>query len=220
MADRMDEICAALREWDSPSLSNAIERLNLRPRDTGFTDPSIRNVVPAGRIAGVAVTVRTRARKAGDKGIDKNLLYEAIAAANGPAILVAEDDDDPPGLGALVGEVTGTHLLALGCVGVVTNGCVRDVDELEEMGLSVHALGPCVSHGYIRVTAVGVPVTVGGLRVEPGDLLHADKHGVLSIPREGAPKLPAIAEQIRIEETETITWVRSPAFSIGALLKR
>jgi regulator of RNase E activity RraA len=94
------------------------------------------------------------------------------------------------------------------------------VDELEEMGLSVHALGPCVSHGYIRVTAVGVPVTVGGLRVEPGDLLHADKHGVLSIPREGAPKLPAIAEQIRIEETETITWVRSPAFSIGALLKR
>ena len=69
-------------------------------------------------------------------------------------------------------------------------------------------------HGYIRVTAVGVPVTVAGLRVEPGDLLHADKHGVLSVPREGAPKLPSIAEQIRIEESETIAWVRSPAFSI------
>ena len=126
-----------------PSLSNAIERLSLRPRDTGFTDPSIRNIVPAGRIAGVAVRYALGLGRPATRASTRTSCDQAIAAANGPAILVAEDDDEPPGLGALVGEVTGSHLLALGCVGVVTIGCVRDVDELQAMGLSIHALGPC-----------------------------------------------------------------------------
>ena len=146
-------------------------------------------------------------------------MYEALTKADGPSILCIEDDDDPPGLGALCGDVMGNHLIRLGCVGVVTNGTVRDLDEMRAMGLSNHAAGVVVSHAYVRVTGVGGPVTIGGLRIEPGDLLHADQHGVLSIPREAAPKLPALADEVLAQERARIAWVRSPEFSVEALLR-
>lgn len=86
-------------------------------------------------------------------------------------------------------EVMANTFTALGCAGVVTDGCVRDLDEVRAIGFHFFARGPGVSHTYVRVEEVDEPVTVGGLTIHPGDLIHADQHGVLLIPREIAAEL-------------------------------
>jgi 4-hydroxy-4-methyl-2-oxoglutarate aldolase len=210
---------AAIAGWDTPALSNALERLELRPRNTGFSDGSI-GQISGSVMAGVAVTARLSAREPGQAGVPITDLCRAIIAASGPPIVVIQDDDDPSGAGALLGEVTGTLFSALHVVGLLTNGRVRDVDALTELGLAVHAAGLCVSHSYVRLTAVNVVVRVAGLEIAPGDVLHADQHGVLQVPREALDALPGIAAQIQEREQETVRWARSEQFSPAALLAR
>jgi regulator of RNase E activity RraA len=88
------------------------------------------------------------------------------------------------------------------------------------MGFQFFARGPGVSHAYVRVESAGQPVTVGGLRVSPGDLIHADQHGVLLIPREIAAELPAAAEQVIATEQNLLRWVRSSEFDADELIER
>ena len=88
------------------------------------------------------------------------------------------------------------------------------------MGFQFFARGPCVSHGYVRVETAGRPVTVGGLSVSPGDLIHADQHGVLLIPREVAAALPAAAERVITAEQSLLKWVRSSDFDADELIRR
>ena len=88
------------------------------------------------------------------------------------------------------------------------------------MGFQFFARGPGVSHAYVRVETAGQPVTVGGLRVSPGDLIHADQHGVLLIPREVAAELPAAAERVISAEQTLLKWVRSSDFDADELIER
>jgi regulator of RNase E activity RraA len=88
------------------------------------------------------------------------------------------------------------------------------------MGFQFFARGPGVSHAYVRVETAGRPVTVGGLRVSPGDLIHADQHGVLLIPREVAAELPAAAERVITSEQSLLSWVRSSEFDADELIER
>ncbi len=88
------------------------------------------------------------------------------------------------------------------------------------MGFQFFARGPGVSHAYVRVETAGQPVTVGGLSVSPGDLIHADQHGVLLIPREIAAALPAAAERAISAEQSLLTWVRSSEFDADELIER
>ena len=213
------DVYAALAAWDTPALSNAIGRLAVRPRNTGHSDGTVRRVVGP-RLCGVAVTATLRSRDQGDDGVPIRELYRAVGTAVGPPVVVVQDLDDPPGAGALLGEVTGNIFRALGVAGYVTDGRVRDEAELAELGLAVFAAGLCVSSSYVRVTAVNVPVRVAGLDVAPGDLLHGDQHGLLSVPRDVAGQLPEVAEQIRVGEQQTVSWTRSEAFSLEALLAR
>jgi 4-hydroxy-4-methyl-2-oxoglutarate aldolase len=213
------DVYAALAAWDTPALSNAIARLAVRPRNRGYSDGTVRRVVGE-RLCGTAVTATLRSRDEGEDGVPMSQLYQAVANAEGPPVVVVQDLDDPPGAGSLLGEVTGNLFRALGVVGYVTNGRVRDEAELAELGLTVHAAGLCVASSYVRITAVNVPVRVSGLDVVPGDLLHGDQHGLLSVPRDVALQLPEVAEQIRIGEQKTVTWARSPEFSLEALLAR
>jgi regulator of RNase E activity RraA len=138
----------------------------------------------------------------------------------GPRVVVVEDLDEPAGHGSLWGEVNATIFGALGCAGCVTNGCVRDLKEARAMGFHFFARGPGVSHAYVRVESAGEPVTVGGLRVSPGDLIHADQHGVLLIPREIAGELPAAAERVTAAEQTLLRWVRSSEFDADELIER
>ncbi len=179
----------------------------------------IRCIFPElGPMVGYAVTGTIRAR--GKPKHDQTALYQHVREVSGPRVVVVQDQDDPPGLGSLWGEVNATIFGALGCVGCVTDGCVRDLKEARAMGFHFFARGPGVSHAYVRVESAGQPVTVGGLRVSPGDLIHADQHGVLLIPRGVAGELPAAAERVIATEHSLLRWVRSPEFDADELIQR
>jgi 4-hydroxy-4-methyl-2-oxoglutarate aldolase len=212
----MDDLLAALARYDAPTLANAIETFDLQPRDVGFADSRIRCMFPElGRMVGFAATATIVARGAPAEdwaGAGNDALYAHVRTVRGPRVVVVQDLDHPPAHGALWGEVHATIFGALGCVGCVTDGSVRDLDEARRMGFHFFASGPSVSHAYVRVETVGEPVEIGGLRVAPGDLLHADQHGVLKIPLEIAAELPAAADRVIETEQALLRWVRSDEF--------
>jgi 4-hydroxy-4-methyl-2-oxoglutarate aldolase len=180
-----------LKSFDTPTVSNAIERFNIRSRVLGHMGPKIKSIFPEKPpMVGYACTAKVSAAQA-PTDEQKELIYryyKSILDCEGPPIAVIQDVDESP-IGSFWGEVQANTHKALGCRGVVTNGGVRDLDEVKELGFNYFASCVLVSHGYIHVEQVGVPVHFGGLTVRPGDLLHADKHGVLLIPEEIAGKL-------------------------------
>ena len=116
-----------------------------------------------------------------------------------------------------MGEVHANILMALDCVGAVTNGAVRDLPAIATAGFHFFAGNAAVSHSYVHIVEIGGPVVVGGLRVNPGDLIHGDCHGVLSIPPEIADEIPLIAERILDKERKLIGLCRVGDFSIEKL---
>jgi 4-hydroxy-4-methyl-2-oxoglutarate aldolase len=206
-----DEIVEALRRYDTPTLANAIEELDVRPRDEGFANLDVRCMFPElGVMVGYAATATIRARGPGHG--DQSALWSQVRSVPAPRVVVVQDLDQPPAHGALWGEVNASVFLALGCVGAVTDGSVRDLDEVRGMGFHFFARGAGVSHAYVRVESVGEPVTVGGLEMRPGDLVHADQHGVLLVPKNIAGELPAAADRVIEREQTFLRWVRSAAF--------
>lgn len=212
-------VLEALRRYDSPTLSNAIELFEVRPRDEGYMSHAVKCMFPdLGVMVGYAATATMRAR--GNAPHDSAPLWTHVREVPGPRVVVVQDLDDPPAHGALWGEVMATTATALGCLGTVTDGCVRDLDEARATGFRFFAAAVGVSHGYVRVESVAEPVTVAGLTVHPGDLLHADQHGVLLIPTELAAELPAAADRVVAAEQEYIGWVRSSEFDPALLATR
>lgn len=215
-AGGMEDLLWSLARYDAPTLANAIETFDLQPRDVGFADSRIRCMFPElGRMVGFAATATIVARGVPGPdwaGAGNDALYAHVRTVSGPRVVVVKDLDDPPVHGSLWGEVHATIFSALGCVGCVTDGAVRDLDEARGMGFHFFAAGPSVSHAYVRVETVGEPVEIGGLVVAPGDLLHADQHGVLKIPLEIAPELPAAADRVIETEQALLRWVRSQEF--------
>lgn len=172
-----------------------------------------------GPMVGYAATGTIRAHGRVRQG-DQAALYEHVRHGPGPRVVVVQDLDDPRGRGSLWGEVNATIFKALGCVGCVTDGCVRDLTEARAMGFHFFARGPGVSHAYVRVESAGTPVKVGGLQISPGDLIHADQHGVLLIPSQIAFELPAAARRVIETEQSLLSWVRSPNFDADEMIER
>jgi regulator of RNase E activity RraA len=208
----------ALRRYNTPTISNAIELFDVRPRRTGFLPHTIRSLLPElGPIVGYAVTSKTRASEPepGEPSVDLLGDYlRYVASQEAPLVSVAEDLDDPPGLGAQFGEVTATIHQKLGCVGHITSGCPRDLDEVRALGFALFGLNPCVSHAYVRLVEFGTPVTLGGVVIHPGDLIHADKHGVCLIPAEAAPRLALACAEVERRELPLLELCRSREFSL------
>lgn len=204
-------VLAALRRYDTPTVSNAIETFDVRPRDEGFATIDVRCMFPElPPMVGYAATATIRARGRGSD--DQSPLWAHVRTVPGPRVVVVQDLDEPPAHGSLWGEVNANVFTALGCAGVVTDGCVRDLNEARAMGFHFFARGAGVSHAYVRVEAAGVSVRIGGLDVKPGDLLHCDQHGVLLVPVEIAAEIPAAADRVIAREQELIRWLRSPDF--------
>jgi 4-hydroxy-4-methyl-2-oxoglutarate aldolase len=200
-----------LKRYDTPTLSNAIETFGVRPRDEGFASLDVRCMFPElGPMVGYAATATIRAR--GEGSADSQPLWDHVQQIPSPRVVVVADLDDPPAHGAMWGEVNASIFTALGCAGTITDGCVRDLDEVRRIGFQFFARGVGVSHAYQRLESCGEPVLVGGLLVHPGDLLHADQHGVLLIPHEIAADLPAAADAVIAREQALLRWVRSADF--------
>ena len=212
------ELIQSLTRLDSCTVANAIETFDVRLRNIGFTNSSVRCIfgeLPP--MVGYAVTARVRTSDPPMEGA--NYFYRTdwwnhILTIPPPRIVVVEDTDAHPGLGAFVGEVHANILLALGCVGVVTNGAVRDLPGVRAAGFQMFAGNVSVSHSYAHIYEFGHPVEVGRMKVHPGDLLHGDLHGVQTVPMEIAAKMPAVAEIMASDEQHLIAMCRSKNFTV------
>jgi 4-hydroxy-4-methyl-2-oxoglutarate aldolase len=215
-----DELETLLR-LSTPTVSNAVELFDLRPRSQGFMSPEIRCLFPdLGVMVGYAVTARFAAKEAAAKPAPRYDFWKHIQSIPEPRVVVMQDLDNPPGVGAYFGEVQSTVHQRLGCVGAVTNGHVRDLDEVHALGFHFFAGGACVSHAYVHLADFGSPVEVGGLTVRSGDLIHADKHGVLVVPKAIGREIPAAAAKVAEREARILSHCRSPDFSLEELKRR
>ncbi len=214
------EQLAALAAIDSPTVANAIERFAVRRRVDGYADRDLRCVFPQlGTMAGYALTCTAdsttegRADGAGLLG-----LWAALEAAPKPAVLVIKDVGPDPRRGCHMGEIMATTAKALGAVGCVSDGGLRDVREVEALGgFQYFCPGFVVSHGQPVILDVGVPVEIHGLPVAPGDLLHGDVNGLLVVPAAIAGDVAAACDEVRREERALLDLITAPGFSVEAL---
>jgi 4-hydroxy-4-methyl-2-oxoglutarate aldolase len=215
------DILEQLRAIDTCTVSNAIERLDIRLRNEGFADSSVRCLSPQlAPMVGYAVPGRIRTSEA---PTTRHWYYRSmdwwhyILTIPAPRVIVMQDVDERPGLGALFGEIHANIGRALDCIGYVTNGTVRDLQGLSRAEYHLFASGVAVSHAYAHVVDFGEAVEIGGMTVRPGDLLHGDLHGVQIVPAMGAAQIPRIAADLAAEERDLILLSQSPEFTLEKL---
>jgi regulator of RNase E activity RraA len=215
------EIIDALRQLDTCSAANAIETFEVRLRNEGFTDGTVRCIFPdVPPVAAHAVTARIRTSTpppVGHTYYDRTDWWTYVASIPAPRFVVVQDIDDRPGAGAFLGEIHANILRALDCVAYLTNGAVRDLPAVHGTGLQLIAGSTVPSHGFTHMIDFGTPVIVGGLPVEPGTILLADGHGVISIPHAIAARLPQAVADMRARERRIVDVCRSPGFSLERL---
>ena len=201
-----DATLALLKGADTPTVCNAIEVVEGKRGFAGFTRGTVLASVPEARMVGFAVTAKLRAldpptEPPATVRARRMDYYRMVAEAPRPSVVVIEDEDGANGIGAFWGEINTNVHKGLGCAGALTNGVMRDLLDLPE-GFPVVAGSVGPSHGFVHVTALAVPVTVFGLTVHPGDLVHADRHGAVVVP---APMLSEIGRAVgRLRASEAV----------------
>jgi regulator of RNase E activity RraA len=225
MSDLDESIFKALGDVDTPTICNALEVVRGGRSTTGFTTvPTVALDPHLPPIVGFAVTAKIvasepaqDAQAAAVRRLDYYRMVGEAAAAR-PTVVVIEDGDRTPGTGAWWGEVHVAVHLGLGVRGVLTNGSMRDLGDVDE-GFQILAgsIGP--SHAFVHLTAIDVPVTVLGLQIRPGDLIHADRHGAALIRSEEVSALPAAIRQVEDAERPIISAARSEGFDLAKLLE-
>ena len=206
-------VLESLKRFDTPTVCNVIELLDCRPRTSGYLDGRIRACFPKlPPMVGFAVTAtfRAGAPPRGDDayaGLDHQV--EDLAAMAGPKVIVFQDLDDPP-TAATFGEVMCTTYRAFGAVGLVTSGAGRDLDQVEPLAFPCFTGGTICSHGYCQIAALNVPVRVGGVWINPGDLLHGDLNGVTTIPREWAAAVAEGCTGLMQAEAVVLDYLKHP----------
>ncbi len=211
---------AALIALDTPTVCNAIELVVPERRAFGFTTRTLHCIRPAlPPMVGYARTVTVRgfrpASEPAEAQRDRRFAYlDYVADAPGPTISVVQDlDDGQTGFGAFWGEVNSNIHRALGCIGTVTNGSIRDLDVIAE-GFQALAGVVAPSHGFIHVVDFASEVNVAGMIVKSGDLVHADRHGAVVIPHEAAREVPAAAALMARREAVMLDAAKKPGASV------
>jgi 4-hydroxy-4-methyl-2-oxoglutarate aldolase len=211
-----------LRGVDSPTIANAIEAFKVRDRTEGFIGGEVRSLYPEmPPLVGAALTV-TMTNIPGALASRERWwrMYEALSDMPAPSVLVVQDISGAPSRCAFAGEVMATLAKRLGAVGMVTDGGVRDVAEVRQLGVHYFARYLVVSHGNFDIVDIGEPVTLDGQRIETGDLLHGDANGVVIVPREILDGLPDAVAAIRTRERATMDYYGAEDFSIATAKAR
>ncbi|MGO8732871.1 MAG: RraA family protein [Terriglobia bacterium] len=197
-----------LRSFDTCVISDAIESFGVRLRNEGFATAGFRclfkNFPP---MVGYAATCKVRSADppiVGSRYEERTDWWKHIGRMSAPRVLVMQDIDNLPGTGAFLGKVHTNILMALGCVGAVTNGAARELPGIEASGFQVFAGRLGISRAYIHVVEYGGPVEVGNLTIQPGDLIHGDRHGIITVPQHLVPLLPAAARVIAEKKQQLI----------------
>ncbi len=205
-----EEQLQELAQFDTPTVSNALEKFGINTRVEGFTNPEIRSIFGKSTpVVGYACTAKVSAAAPGPANSEEILFqyYQSIKDCPIHPISVIEDIDPTP-VGSFWGEVQTTVHKALGCMSVITTGGVRDLKEAEALSFTYIAKSVLVSHGYIHVEEAGIPVSIAGLTVNPGDLLHGDQHGVIAIPHEVAHLVADACRQMQEAELPVLNGCR------------
>lgn len=178
-----------LRKFDTPTVCNVVELFNLRPHSAGYLDRRIQACYPKlPPMVGYAATATFRSAappRTGDVYAGLPMQLELFAELPGPPVVVFQDLDDPV-VSATFGEVMCTTYKAFGAAGLITSGAGRDLDQVEALAFPCFSDGTICAHGYCQIVQLNVPVSVGGVMVYPGDLLHGDRNGVTTVPNEVA----------------------------------
>jgi regulator of RNase E activity RraA len=201
-----------LRKFDTPTICNVLELFEYRPRTSGYLDGRIKACYPSlPPMVGFACTATFRAAappRGGDTYYGLSRQVERIAATALPKVVVFQDLDDPP-VAATFGEIMCTTYRAFGCVGLITSGAGRDLEQVEPLKFPCFTSGTICSHGYTQIVDVEVPVRVGGVWLNPGDLLHGDRNGVTTIPVELAELVAEACPAFMTAETAILDYLKS-----------
>jgi regulator of RNase E activity RraA len=210
-ADVPLSVLEQLRKFDTPTICNVLELFDCRPRTAGYMDARIQACYPAlPPMVGFATTATFRAAappRGGDTYMGLGTQVEKLAATPGPKVVVFQDLDDPP-VAATFGEVMATTYKAFGCVGLITSGAGRDLDQVEPLKFPCFTSGTICSHGYTQIVELEVPVRVGGVWVNPGDLLHGDRNGVTTIPSEHAARVAEACPAFMAAESVVLDYLK------------
>jgi 4-hydroxy-4-methyl-2-oxoglutarate aldolase len=201
-----------LTQFDTPTICNTIELFEVRPRNEGYMDGRIRACFPdMPPIAGYAATATMRCAFPKRDGDVYNSLDEQVARfaeLPGPPIVVYQDLDDPC-VAATFGEIMCSTYQAFGAAGLITSGAARDLDQVRRIGFPAFSNGAICSHGYSHIVDIHRAVRVGGVTIQPGDLLHADANGVTTIPAEIASEIADAAAEYVKAETIVLDYLKS-----------
>jgi 4-hydroxy-4-methyl-2-oxoglutarate aldolase len=200
-----------LTQFDTPTICNAIELFEVRPRTEGYMDARIRACFPEmPPIAGYASTATMRCafpKLSADVYGSLDEQVARFAELPGPPIVVYQDLDDPC-VAATFGEIMCSTYQAFGAAGLITSGAARDLDQVRKIGFAAFSNGAICSHGYSHIVDLHRAVRVGGITVHPGDLIHADANGVANIPMEIAADLSDVAAEYVLAEAILLAYLR------------
>ncbi len=215
-----EETLKRLAEFDTPTICNAVEDLETRDPTEGYMGLDVKCMFPElGRMVGYAVTATGRSTVPGKppKGDGFAQWYELVEESPRPAVLVLKDVGHDRHRSCHFGDVMGTISVKLGALGLVTDGGVRDIETVKEMGFRYFAAGAVPAHGFPEIVSAGLDVTISGAHVRTGDLIHADENGVCVFPPEIADRVIARAEEVlEIEEKRRAT-ITTPGFKAADL---
>lgn len=219
-----------LAEFDTPTVANGLELLDRRDPSAGYTGPDVRALTPdLGVRAGVAVTARLDTTSAGSDR-PPTLFYDWLRliqeAAHGagrghdplPVFAVIEAVGPRPRHTVTIGDGMATMMVMAGAVGYLTNGSLRDLEGVRRVPLACWATGLSPSHGRMRWLDLNTPVVIDGMTVRPGDIVHADVNGALSIPPDAAKRVCEQAAAVREKEATLFAQLRAPGTTLDSYL--
>ena len=216
------DVLTELGKIRTPIIYDAVEKFHIRPRTEGLMDTTIRSQLPTlGPMIGYAATgkiVGEQPPAEGERIIEGREMWNYAQRSANPTIMVVQDLDQPPARCCAWGDVAASIMLNLGVVGTVTNGGVRDLPEVEQLGFQLFAPCAVVGHGHTRWVELNTPVKVGSLLVHPGDLLHGDEHGVMTIPHEiPLDELLEFTQDFLASEKTVVDYGKSSDFDLDTL---
>lgn len=210
-------ILDGFKQYDSATIFNALVLKTGLPNEE-YTNHSIRCLLPEfGNVIGYAVTTEVTTNDPDSPALDWLDYYEVLEATPGPLFAVMKDVDSRPGRGASFGDGMATVHQRLGTVGTIVDGTVRDIEGIRKVGLPMWAWGTVPGHGVFNLTRLNSPVTVGGVRVSPGDLIFADADGCVRIPNADAAEILELAEGVRTREAGIFAMYKAADFTVAKL---
>ncbi|HEY4262298.1 MAG TPA: RraA family protein [Schlesneria sp.] len=212
------EQLAELRQFDSPTICNAVELWNLRPRNTGYMNETIKACFPAfPPMVGYALTSTFRSMappRGGDVYGSIGAQLDAFGEIPGPPVIVFQDLDEPCA-SATFGEVMCSTYKRFGAQGLITSGTGRDLAQVDGLNFPAFTNGAIAAHGYCHIISINTPITVGGIIIYPGDLLHGDLNGVTTIPTEIASEVPEVCREIARAEAIVLDYLKESVVTVA-----